>query len=314
MPQIPFRRLAAVRKLNLILGRSLVRRAMQGLRFGRTISWFTVPHAGALAGAACESMLVYYCTDNYAAFPDVDGCVITHMDEELTRRAGQVFVSSATLMEKKVAINPHVAYSPHGVDVEMFRKASEAGLEVAEPARRLTPPVIGFFGLIEAWIDLELIGFLARSRPEWTFLLIGRLAVDAGDLAKMPNVVFAGVQPYETLASWAKAFDVAIIPYRLSYQVLNAAPLKLREYLATGKPVVAVSTPDIRKFADFVRIAESSESFLEQVEGALYEDTPDAREKRLQLVARMSWESRVEEIMEIVGQRLGMEAGQVRRA
>jgi len=254
-------------------------------------------------GAAAEDLVVYYCTDNHSALPDVDSVAITKMDEELTRRADQVFVSSATLLEKKRELNPHVEHAPHGVDVQMFQQASDPDFKEAEAVRGLSRPVIGFFGLIEAWIDLDLIAFLARSRPAWTFLMIGRLAVDPGELGTLPNVTFTGPQPYEMLPRWAKAFDVAIIPYRLTYQVLNAAPLKLREYLATGKPVVAVSTPDIDQFADCVRIARDQETFLNEIEGALRGDSTEAQRKRLAAVGDMSWDARAEKVFQIVEKR-----------
>jgi glycosyltransferase involved in cell wall biosynthesis len=190
------------------------------------------------------------------------------------------------------------------VDVELFQQASTEALPVAEAARNLKHPVIGFFGLIEAWIDLDLIAFLARCRPSWTFLLIGRVAVDLGELANMPNVVLVGPQPYEALARWAKAFDVAIIPYRLTEQVLHANPLKLREYLATGKPVVSVSTPEINQFAEYVQIADSREQFLSAIERALTGDSEDDRTRRMRAVAKMSWDCRVEEVLGIVKRNL----------
>ena len=304
MPQIPFRRLAAVRKLNIMLGQYLVKKAVRKLRLRRTISWFAVPHAGPLAGGLSEDLIVYYCIDDYAALPDVDRNEVARMDEDLTRRADQVFVASATLLGAKQELNPAVVHSPHGVDVALFQQASGGNLLVAEGARGLRHPVIGFFGLIEAWIDLDLIAFLARSRPSWTFLLIGRVAVDVGELAKLSNVLFVGPQPYEDLARWAKAFDVAIIPYRLTEQVLHANPLKLREYLATGKPVVSVSTPEIRQFAEYVRIAEDRAQFLRAVELALTEDSESERTLRMQAVAKMSWDCRVEEVLGIVERRL----------
>jgi hypothetical protein len=99
------------------------------------------------------------------------------------------------------------------VDVALFRTASDPHLLIAPAARHLTRPVVGFFGSIEAWIDLDLIADLAKRRPSWTFLMVGRVAVDAGRLRALPNIVFAGAQPYLSLPSWAKAFDVAIIPY-----------------------------------------------------------------------------------------------------
>lgn len=304
MPQIPFRRLAAIRKLNLLLGRHMVKRAVRKLGLVRTISWFVVPHAGALAGGLGEELVVYYCIDDYAALPDVDRTEVSRMDEDLTRRADQVFVASATLLASKHKLNRSLAHSPHGVDIELFQQASSEALEVADAAQNLTHPVIGFFGLIEAWIDLELIEFLAWSRPSWTFLLIGRVAVDVGALAKLPNVVLAGPQPYESLARWAKAFDVAIIPYRLTEQVLHANPLKLREYLATGKPVVSVSTPEIDQFAEHVQIADSREKFLGALDRALTCDSQDARERRMRAVAKMGWDCRVEEVLGIVKRNL----------
>lgn len=304
MPQLPFRRWAIVRTVNRALGCYLVKRAVRRLQFQRIISWFLVPHAGALAGRLSEDLVVYYCTDDYSSFPDVDRREVARMDEDLTRRANQVFVTSATLLGRKRELNSRVAHSPHGVDVELFRQASEPDAPIAEAARGLAHPVIGFFGLIEAWIDLELIAFLARSRPAWTFLLVGRVAVNAEELQRMPNVVLAGPQPYETLPRWAKTFDVAIIPYRLTEQVLHANPLKLREYLATGKPVVAVSTPAIQQFAEHVHIAEDRNGFLTGIERALAEDSERNRARRIQAVAHLSWECRVEEVLRVVEQTL----------
>jgi glycosyltransferase involved in cell wall biosynthesis len=304
MPQIPFRRLGVIRRLNVMLGRYLVKRAVRRLHLPKTISWFVVPHAGPLAGGIDEDLVVYYCIDDYAALPDVDRVEVSRMDEDLTRRADQVFVASATLFAAKQKLNRAVAHSPHGVDVELFQQASTEALPVAEAARNLKHPVIGFFGLIEAWIDLDLIAFLARCRPSWTFLLIGRVAVDLGELANMPNVVLVGPQPYEALARWAKAFDVAIIPYRLTEQVLHANPLKLREYLATGKPVVSVSTPEINQFAEYVQIADSREQFLSAIERALTSDSEDDRTRRMRAVAKMSWDCRVEEVLGIVKRNL----------
>lgn len=309
MPQIPFRRIRLVRYANGMLGRLLVKRALRQLRLGPTISWFTVPHAGPLAGGLGEDLVVYYCIDDYAALPDVDQREVARMDEELTRKANQVFVASATLLEAKRKLNAAVAHSPHGVDVRLFGRASEPSLPVMEGARGLNPPVIGFFGLIEAWIDLDLIAFLARSRPQWTFLLVGRMAVTPGELGSLPNVIFTGAQPYEMLPRWAKAFDVAIVPYRLTQQVLHANPLKLREYLATGKPVVSVRTPEVERFAGCVYIAEEQEEFLRSIERALAEDSGDARARRMRAVAEMSWERRVEEVLGIVEHRLSAVGG-----
>ena len=303
-PQIPFRRLPFVNLLNRWLGRLLVKRAIRRLGFQERISWFVVPHPGPLAGSLGEKLIVYYCIDDYAALPGVDSAEVARMDANLTRRAHQVFVASPTLIETKKEINPQTRHSPHGVDVELFGQASDPLYAMAEGARELRPPVIGFFGLIEAWIDLDLIAYLAESRPQWTFLMIGRLAVDGGRLKTLPNVVFTGPKPYRTLAQWARAFDVAIIPYKLTRQVLNSNPLKLREYLATGKPVVGVPIPETSHFGDCVRLAGSPEEFLAAIENALASDSPADAQRRMAAVANMSWDARVEEVLSVVEDRL----------
>ena len=304
MPQIPLRRLPLVATANRAAGAWLVRRALRHLGFGKLISWFVAPDAGALAGRLGEDLSVYYCTDNYSAFPGVDAALLSRMDDDLARRADQIFVSSPTLLAHKQSLNPNAAHSPHGVDAELFARASEPGTPVAPAAAALAKPVIGFFGLIEAWIDLELVEFLARARPEWSFLMIGRVAVPATPLMSLPNVHFPGPQPYETLPQWARAFDAAIIPYRQNQQVFNANPLKLREYLATGKPIVAVPSPEINKFAHCVRIAGEPARFLEEIEAALSEAGDGAkRTLRQQQVRTATWDARVDEILDTVERR-----------
>jgi glycosyltransferase involved in cell wall biosynthesis len=206
------------------------------------------------------------------------------------------------LLPTKLAQNSSAAFSPHGVDFELFARAALPATVVPERAAALRPPVIGFFGLLADWIDVELLAFLAKQRPEWTLLLIGHVATDVRELDSLPNVVFVGPQPYETLPGWAKSFSVAVMPYRLNRQVLNANPLKLREYLATGKPVVSVPTPEITRFAPHVRLASSPESFLAEIEAALREDSPERSVARQESVRGLGWDTRAAEVLQIVAE------------
>lgn len=297
VPQIPFRRLPGVDAINRWFGLWSVRRALRVTGIAQWISWFVVPHPGFMAGHLGEKLCVYYCIDDYAAHPGVDTDLITRRDESLTRTADLVFVAPPALLEAKRALNPHTVFSPHGVDVALFGKAADPATDVAPGARDLVHPVIGYFGSLHEWIDFELIEFLAHTRPAWTFLLVGHVAADVGALRQLANVRLVGAQPYDTLPSWAKAFDAAIIPYRLNRQVANANPLKLREYLATGKPVVSVRNPEIEKFSRWVRIADDSESFLRELDEALAEDSAEAARERRAAVDDQTWDRRVEEIL-----------------
>jgi len=260
-----------------------------------------IPHMSNLAGRLGERLSVYYCTDDYSSFPNVDQTAIRQMDEELTRKSQVVFVTAESLLQDKLPLNCHCYYSPHGVDVDLFSRAQDHQLPVPSEAASLPRPIIGFFGLIEAWVDLELIAFLAEKRPQWTFLFIGRVAVPREQLPKASNVHFIGQRPYETMPAYGKAFDAAIIPFHLTPVILSANPLKLREFLAMGKPVVSVRTPEIELYADVVEIARSREEFLEKLDLVLAQgNSPEEIQKRMQRVARESWDARLNEVLEIV--------------
>lgn len=297
VPQLPFRRIPGVDTLNRWFGRWAVQRARRVLPARRLISWFVVPHPGFLAGRLGEVLCVYYCIDDYAAHPGVDPELIGQRDLALSRRADLLFVAPPALLEAKRALNPNTVYAPHGVDLDLFARAADPATAVAPGAAGLAHPVVGYIGSLHSWIDLELMAWLARERPAWTFLCVGHAAADVSTLAALPNVRLAGPQPYGELPGWARAFDVAIIPYRLNRQVANANPLKLREYLATGKPVVSVRNPEIEKFARWVRIADGREAFLAALDDALANDTPAAAAERMAAVAGQTWDRRVEEVL-----------------
>ena len=248
-----------------------------------------------------EELSVYYCTDDHGSLTDVNERAVRAMDEETTRRASLVFVTSATLLEGKRNLNPNVFVSPHGVHVEHFGQAQDERLPVAADVSHLPRPVIGFFGLIEPRIDVELIDYLAEQRPQWTFLLIGRVAIPPHLLPSRSNIHFIGKRPYESLPSYGRIFDATIIPYRQNRFNFHANPLKLREYLAMGKPVVSVRTPEIEKYADVVELADSREDFLLRLDKVLSgADSADSIHQRMSRVASESWEKRLQEVHETV--------------
>lgn len=300
VPQLPWRRLPGVAMLNRWFGAWAVRRAMRAAGIQRAVLWFVVPHPAFMLDLLPRELAVYYCIDDYAAHPGVDVEHIRACDDKLSREADLLFVAPPALLPAKQAINPGAHFSPHGVDVALFARAQDEATEVPAAAAALARPVIGYFGLIAAWTDIELIEWLAAQRPQWSFLLVGHAKVNVEALASLPNVVMVGPQPYESLPAWAKAFDVAIIPYRQNQQVRNSNPLKLREYLATGKPIVSVRAPEIERFAGLVRVADARESYLSAIEHALVEDSRTLSEQRIAAVREMSWEHRVDETLAFI--------------
>lgn len=310
LPQIPFHGLRWVRRLNAALGSLLCRSAMLRAGLRAPILWFMTPHVQHLAGSLGERLVVYYCVDDFAAMPNINGRAMAQMDRELTEKADQLFVTARPLLNAKKNVNPTAEYSPHAVDFELFRKAADRSLPVAPGAEGLPHPVVGFFGLLEAWFDVELVAEVAKARPDWTFLLIGRVAVNIDALKSLVNVRVVGPQPYQTLPDWARSFDVAIIPFRRSQLVMSVNPLKLREYLATGKPIVSTWMPEVEAFSEYIGIANDPERFVEQIERALSQRSPDLERARMRAVADISWEARAEQALQQVRRRLSAIAGQ----
>jgi glycosyltransferase involved in cell wall biosynthesis len=135
-------------------------------------------------------------------------------------------------------------------------------------------------------------------------LFVGLIHADVSRLRRYPNVIFAGPKPYEMLPRWAAAFDVAIYAHQVNRQTKHSNPLKLREYLATGKPVVSVVTPETATFAEVVYLADNPEAYLAAIERALREETPDLRRKRMAAVTGVSWDARFEETIAVVNEML----------
>jgi hypothetical protein len=265
-----------------------------------------IPHVPSLVGTLGERVSVYYCIDDYASLQGVDPQAVRAMDEETTRRADVVFVASETLIAAKRALNDDVVLSPHGVDYAHFSRVQSEAMPPPEDVARLPHPLVGFFGLIERRIDLELVDYLARMRPAWSFVLLGRVAVPPGDMPRQPNVYLLGPRPYSALPAYARQFDVAMIPYRLIPETYHANPAKLREYLATGRPVVSVSNPEIDKFSDVIRIGRSREEFLAHLDQLIAHGEPhEAVTRRMNLAAACSWDLRVAEIAAMVEARAG---------
>jgi glycosyltransferase involved in cell wall biosynthesis len=306
--QIPLHRFALVRRANRALIGASLRFLLWRLGVRAPITWFVVPHLASVVGRLGERLSVYYCIDDYAALPDVDAAAVRAMDEETTRRADLVFVASDTLLPSKTLLNPETHLSPHGVDFAHFSRAQDPLLPVPDDIAALPRPIVGFFGLVERWIDLELVAWLAEQRPAWTFLLIGRVAVPDAEVPRRPNLVYLGRRPYEALPAYAKAFSAALIPYRLTQQVLHSNPLKLREYLATGKPVVSVSAPEIDKFSAFVRIGRTRQELLAHLDAAMVGPSRAELEAQLAIAAGMTWDANLRRVLDRVEARLGAPA------
>lgn len=305
-PVIPLHRNGLIRRINSFLMTFSIKAALLKLDFRSPILFIFIPTGWDLPGRLGESIAIYYCVDDFSSFTGVHAETIRKLESRLLSRVQLCLTSSLKLYEEKIKLNPNTFYLPHGVDVHHFAKALDPKTRVPEDLDRIPRPRIGFYGFIEQrWLDFGLLEHLASRHPDWSLVLIGKLGDDISHLQRHPNIHYLGVKPYEELPAYNKGFDVAIIPFARNEMTLNSNPLKLREYLASGLPVVATDLPETRKFSDVVYLALTPQEFESAIEVALYGDIPYLMNRRLEFVKGESWESRFELLSQLIERYLG---------
>ncbi|MDQ3810225.1 MAG: glycosyltransferase, partial [Chloroflexota bacterium] len=161
-------------------------------------------------------------------------------------------------------------------------------------------PLIGFVGGLSQWVDLELMAYLARARPSWSFALIGPVTIDTRPVQERPNVHVLGPRPYATVPSFLAAMDVALIPFRQERVTFHADPIKAYEYLAAGLPVVATDLPALRRIAHVLRLASTPEAFLAEIDAAVAEGKQARRLERQAEARQHDWRARFDEFDELL--------------
>ena len=290
---IPVYTRPGIRDLNRRLLRFQVKRAMRKLGFQRPINFVFNPAAAVVAGALGEEQLVYYCVDEYTAFSGVSSSSLGELEDQLLRQADLVIVSADPLYQSKSKISPDAVIVRHGVDFAHFCKALDPETLVPPEIANLPRPVIGFFGLIADWVDLDLMAYVARQFPQGSLVLLGKSTTDMSVLEGIPNVHILGRKTYESLPAYCKGFDVALMPFRINELTLNANPLKVREYLAAGLPVVSTAIPEVEVLG-LCRIGRDRESFVAEIKEALRDPGPSVA--RSEAIKSESWEARVDEV------------------
>lgn len=282
-----------IRKLNRHLLQLQVKRAMKQLGFRHAINWVFNPAAAVIAGAFNEDLLIYQCVDEYTAFSGVTSNHLAELEAQLLKKADLVIVSADLLYQSKAKLNKNTFIVRHGVDYKHFSKALSETTVVPEEIRNLPKPVIGFFGLIADWVDVDLMAYVASKFPNGSLVVIGKSTTDVSVLEALPNVHLLGRKQYSELPAYCRGFDVALMPFRINELTLNANPLKVREYLAAGLPVVSTPIPEVEVLGQ-CRIAGDPDTFVAEVEAALQD--PGPKLERSLAISHESWDAKLAEI------------------
>lgn len=250
-----------------------------------------------LAKSLPQSRLVYDCMDHHAGFGNSDKSLV-NLEELLFKQAEAVVVSSQSLFNSACTLNPNVSIVRNGVDYKFFATAPSIYYKSAYGNKK----VIGYYGAIAHWIDLDLLEAIADGFPDCELLLVGADECGARQrLGSKLNVRFTGEVSYGELPFYLYGFDVCVLPFRLTSLTEATNPVKVYEYLAAGKPVVSVVLPEISQFGNLVTAVQAREAFVTEIGTALNTPPQNIDAKSMRSFAKQNtWGKRVDEFLKIV--------------
>ncbi len=291
---IPMTESAPGRAANRLLIGGAVRRAARAAGLDRPVLWTSLPSALPALGALGERAVAYCCCDDFGALAGVDHAAALRMEAELAARAELILAASPLLAAR---FDPRkTRLLPHGVDFARFAEPAPPAPDLPRGA-----PVAGFYGSLAPWIDLKLVAAVARLLPQWRFVMVGEAATDLSPLAGLPNLVLTGPKPHAALPGFTQHWTAGMIPFLDNAQVRASNPLKLREYLAAGRPVVATPFPALASYAGLVAQATTPEAFAAALEAARA-DPPGAAAARRAAVAGEGWAARAAQAARLIAQ------------
>jgi glycosyltransferase involved in cell wall biosynthesis len=264
---VPYNNIPTVRAFNRKSVINKVKKEMHRLRIQQPILLTTLPTAIDYLDAFNEVMDIYYCVDEYAKWPGAMKELLEEMEDDLIKKVNLIVTTSEELRKVKRSESCPTYLLTHGVDIGHFKKARS--LEIHPLLSSINKPLIGYFGLIDGHVDLELLHYLIKKKPDWSFIFIGPVKVNIGSLKENKNARFFPPVPYGDLPEYLAGLDVCILPYKVNELTKHSNPLKLKECLAAGKPVVSAALPEVIKLGETVRIARTKEEFLNKISEAL---------------------------------------------
>ena len=277
-----------------------VRKMMGRLGFRRPIVAVSHPSHHELVGRLDEEFSFYDRMDHYTLLPDKRAApaVLAAMEEKLLEKAGLVFVTYEALQQGSEGSRTKWVLVRNGVDLDHFDPRVPRFAGADGDLTRITGPIVGYIGSIGAWFDGDAVGFLAASRPDLALVLVGPVLdrAVARKLRPYRNISLLGPKPYRDLPRFLDAFAVCLIPFKVNELTRSVNPVKLYEYLASGKPVVAAELDEINRYRDLVSTYRTKEELVGEVERALRDQDPEVARLRVQVAGENTWGHRVEEI------------------
>jgi glycosyltransferase involved in cell wall biosynthesis len=302
-----------VEKLMSYLRRRKIRRVMKKFGFRDLVLIIWHPQFAELAGTLGEALACYYVDDEFSAYAgDSERRVkeILQQEDELLRRVDLVFANGTVLLNAKNRYGNAMSV-PMTADFDLFSRSRLPETVVPPDLEAIPHPRIGYIGNLNDKVDFALLVQLATARPKWSFILVGPTNIRGADiqsdfevLRRLPNVFLLGSKPREFLPNYIKGFDVCTMYYRQHGWANSVYPLKLHEYLASGKPCIGSGLASLREFSEVVQIATTPEEWLEAIQFAIADHDARRAERRVQVAYENRLETRIATIENAIEQKM----------
>ena len=282
----PFNKFKSIRAVNRFSVARTLRKINRYSDEEETILVTTVPNACDYVDSAAADKVVYYCVDDFSEWPGLDKEGILAMEDELIRKSDLFIATSKKLYERLSLTGKPTFLLTHGVDLDIF--SSEATREL-ESLAGIPAPRACYFGLFDERTDQDLFLSLAQSLSSVSFVIAGKIEASIKELERLPNVHFLGFVPYEKLPLLVAGMQLLLLPYRVNKLSESLSPLKLKEYLATGLPVISSPISAALEYKDLITIASGFEDWQSCISEALQQTAGDRKDKILKTLSGESW-------------------------
>lgn len=219
------------------------------------VLWLSLPTAVDLQKALPELPSVYYCGDDFSGLAGVDHRTVVEHEKELVEVCDLVVAASEPLKNKFPQSKTELL--SHGVDLTLFSTRAPRAMDLPDNGR----PTAGFYGSLSQWLDQELLAKVIATRCDWNFVFIGTEQVDLSRLKQFSNTFFLGPKPHEKLPSYSQHWDASLLPFVDNAQIRSCNPLKLKEYIAAGRPIIATQFPAVTSLQKDLHVVASAHEF-----------------------------------------------------
>lgn len=265
------------------------------------IGWFYSASFAPLLEQLNFETIVYDCMDELSLFKGAPAHLI-NQEKYLMAYADIIFTGGKSLYESKQQFHSNVYCFPSSVDEAHFAQALN-GIEIPADIANLPSPIIGYYGVIDERIDLELLHETSKKLPHASFVMIGPLAkIDEDDLPKENHIHYLGMKSYNELPAYLKAFDIAMMPFALNDATKYISPTKTLEYMAAAKPIISTKITDVvRDYSESVCLIDNADEFCSAIKLLFDQKDLLAAERRYdQILEKTSWNTTADKMKSII--------------